>query len=290
MITSNWHQHSHCSVECHGNGQTIAKTIAENIAMGFADIGISDHIHTRFNLPDLIASSREFWEAPRGRRVHFGVEISVVSQWEIEQIEAGKADSPHYGIREGGPSHPPLALALNAQDLVEFQIEYVIGGAHWPMYVPLQRAAIIEDYFRQYMFLATHPLINIIAHPWWWMGHWQDKDGMYRNEPWLDDFEHVPRSMHDEFIAAVKENRKVVEINGLAMLENPGYPEKFRQQYIERLGAWKQAGVVFSYGTDDHGPPWGRMTPDIMARTEQRLRSVGIFDKDLWRLPPRKSA
>lgn len=289
MIMTNWHQHSQYSVECHGHGHTLDTLIAENMALGFTDFGVTDHIHTRCNLPDISASSREFWDKIRDARVHFGVEASVVSQWEIGQIKAGMVKCPEYGIREGGPPNAPLALALSSQDLVELHIEYVVGGVHWPMYVPIQREAIIKDYFRQHMFLATHPLVNIIAHPWWWAGHWRNTDGMYRGDPWLDDFGKIPRSMHDEFAAAVRQNRKVVEINGLAMVENPYYPEKFKQQYAELLADWKTGGIRLSFGSDDHGPPWERINPEIMANVDRRLQTVGITDKDFWRLPPRRT-
>ena len=70
------------------------------------------------------------------------------------------------------------------------------------MYVPFELDAVIRDYHRQNMFLALHPLVTIVAHPWWWMGHWADGEGNYPAEPWLDDFACIPRSMHDEFAAA----------------------------------------------------------------------------------------
>ena len=79
-----------------------------------------------------------------------------------------------------------------------------LAGTHWPMYVPLEREAVIRDYHRQNMFLATHPLVDIVAHPWWWMGHWMDRDGNFPAEPWFDDFDVIPRSMHQEFAAAAK--------------------------------------------------------------------------------------
>ena len=46
------------------------------------------------------------------------------------------------------------------------------------MYIPYERQAVIRDYHRQNMFLATHPLVNIIAHPWWWSGRWAVRPGV----------------------------------------------------------------------------------------------------------------
>jgi len=287
MITSNWHQHSHHSVECHGNGRTINCLIAESEGLGFTDFGVTDHIHTEVNRPDLVAVSREFWSEERSPRHHLGVEVSVVSAWEIEEIASGRAGRPEYGIREGGPEGAPPALALEQADLDEFGIEYVVGGTHWPLYAPLEREPLIRDYHRQNMFLATHPLVSIVAHPWWWMGKWKDEDGGYRGDPWLDDFSKVPASMHDELAAAAIEHGKMLEVNGQAMINNRNYTDAFRRQYAEVLAGWKERGVTLSFATDDHGPAGRGVGADAMGEVERRLSDVGITDADLWRLPPR---
>lgn len=80
------------------------------------------------------------------------------------------------------------------------------------MYVPLDREVIMRDYHRQNMFLATHPLVDIVAHPWWWHGHWRDSDGCYRAEPWFDDFSRIPQDVHNEFASAAIQHDIVVEI------------------------------------------------------------------------------
>jgi hypothetical protein len=163
-------------------------------------------------------------------------------------------------------------------------VEYVVGGTHWPLYVPLERAAIIRDYHRQNVFLATHPLVDIVAHPWWWMGHWQDEQGNYLAEPWFDDFRCIPASMHDEFGSAAVERGKKVEINLCAMLQNPHYPERFKRQYMEYLAELKSRGVRLCVGSDCHDRRYaiGFEAPAAM------LESVGIADADLWVLPPRR--
>jgi histidinol phosphatase-like PHP family hydrolase len=285
MITANWHQHSHHSVECHGNGHTLSRLALDNMAAGFTAFGVTDHIHTPVNRPDLEACRAEFQSEPRPAGFHFAVEVSVVSRWELDELAAGRGGAPGYGLRQGGPPGAEPALALTAEDVAVFGFAYVVGGAHWPLYVPLEREAVIRDYHRQNLFLATHPLVTIVAHPWWWMGHWQDADGMYRGDPWLDDFRKVPVSMHDEFAAAAIANGKRVEVNGLAMLLNPGYPERFKAQYLERLADWKAQGVRLSFGSDDHGQPGHRVGPREMEQVERMLAAVGIGNDDLWAGP-----
>ena len=151
------------------------------------------------------------------------------------------------------------------------------------MYVEKEPEALIRDFHRQNMFLACHPLVTIVAHPWWWHGKWIDPDGKYRTKPWFEDFSVIPASLHDEFAAAVKENGKIVEINLWAMLLTHAYEESFKRQYLEYLAGLKSRGVKFSIGSDTHE---GKYQVDLVE-SARRLDSVGITEQDLWTLPAR---
>ncbi|NQU42900.1 hypothetical protein HQ520_06410 [bacterium] len=283
-ITSDWHIHSRNS--CDGACMEIAELVRRAAAEGITDFGLTDHIHTPFNLPDLDNSRAEYLSVDPDLRFHFGVEVSSVSQWEIDEVATGQHENPVYGLRQGGPANGSLAIGIDAEDIEKYAIEFVVGGTHWPMYVPFEREAIIRDYHRQNLFLATHPLVDIVAHPWWWMGHWKEENGDYPAEPWFDDFGHIPRSMHDEFAAAAVENDTVVEINISAILLNPHYPATFKEQYLEYLAELKGRGVSLSIGSDCHSAHY-----EIdFATAAAMLAKVDIRDEELWRLPPRKSA
>ncbi len=57
-ITSDWHIHSRNSYDCR-KGQfpaTMAETIAAAQAAGVTDLGITDHLNTAYNLPDIAAA------------------------------------------------------------------------------------------------------------------------------------------------------------------------------------------------------------------------------------------
>ena len=280
-ITSDWHIHSRNS--CDSACITVSDLIRMAADKGIRDYGLTDHLQTPYNLPDVAASRKEFLENSPSPRFHFGVEISCVSRWEIDEIATGAHDAPVYGLRSGGPANGPLAVGLRSEDIEAYHIEYVVAGAHWPMYVPMEREAVIRDYHRQNMFLATHPLVDIVAHPWWWHGHWQGDDGSYSSEPWFDDFNSIPESMHDELAAAAIEHDTVIEINIAAILLNSRYPEHFKLQYMDYLAGLKSQGVKLSTGSDCHSAEY---KTDFDAAAVM-LDSVGIGDEDLWRLPPR---
>jgi histidinol phosphatase-like PHP family hydrolase len=261
---------------------TVSDLISEAAGRGISDLGLTDHIHTPYNLPDITRSRDEFLANAPGPRFHFGVEASCVSEWEIDEVATGRHDQPVYGLRSGGKPGCPLAIGITPEDIARFGIEYVVGGTHWPMYVPLERRAVIRDYHRQNMFLATHPLVDIVAHPWWWMGHWMDNDGHYPAEPWFDDFKIVPRTMHQEFAAAVVEHNSAVEINIKAILLNESYPKRFSSQYLEYLAELKSHGVRFSIASDCHAAHYAI----DFERAARMLEGAGITDT-FWCLPPR---
>ncbi|MEW6357267.1 MAG: hypothetical protein AB1696_13135 [Planctomycetota bacterium] len=280
-ITSDWHIHSRNS--CDSACMTVRELIHRTAEKGIRDYGLTDHIHTAVNLPDLAASRIEFLNSSPPPDFHFGVEVSCVSQWEMDEIATGRHGSPTYGLRKGGPPHAPLAIGLDAEQIAEYAVEYVIGGTHWPMYVPMEREAVIRDYHRQNMFLAAHPLVDIVAHPWWWHGHWQDAQGRFSAEPWFDDFARIPKSFHDEFAAAAIQHDAIIEINIEAILLNPHYPARFKDQYMEYLTEMKLRGARLCVGSDCHSAHY-----EIDFETASAmLDGAGIRDADLWRLSPR---
>ncbi|MFC1582821.1 PHP domain-containing protein [Planctomycetota bacterium] len=279
-IDSDWHIHSRNS--CDGACITMADLVREAAEQGIRDLGLTDHVHTPYNHPDIAAAREEFRSIDPSPHFHFGVEVSCVSQWELDEIAAGGHDQPVYGLRQGGPAGGDLAIGITAADLARYGIEYVVAGTHWPLYVPLEREAVIRDYHRQNMFLVTHPLVDVVAHPWWWMGHWKDDKGNYPAEPWFDDFGIIPESMHQEFAAAAVEHDTVVEINIDANLLNGHYPPGFADQYTAYLAGLQSGGVRLSIGSDCHSAHY-----DIDFERTARLLERGGIAEDFWRLPPR---
>ncbi len=282
-ISSDWHIHSRNS--CDEAALTVKDLLREAEVMGIVDFGLTDHIHTPYNWPDLEKSRMEFDACGPSPRFHFGVEVSCVSQWEIDQIAQDRVPDPVYGIRTGGPPGAHLAIGIDTETLGKYGVEYVVGGTHWPMYVPLKREAVIRDYHRQNMFLATHPHVDVVAHPWWWHGHWQDVSGNYTAEPWFDDFGIIPGTMHADFAAAVVEHHKKIEINLCAMLLNRHYPDRFKRQYLEYLADLKAHGASLCIGSDCHDAHY-EINFEVAG---EMLESVGITEADLWVLEPRDS-
>jgi histidinol phosphatase-like PHP family hydrolase len=287
-ITADWHVHTPASCDCAENGTGVAleTLLARAPELGLASFGVSDHVFTGYNLDELFRSREAFDAAPFNPHFHFGVELGCVSRWEVEEIESGRRLASVYGLLEGGPPGAEPALGFTEEDKREYGVEYVIAGVHRPLYVEQTREAVIADFHRQLLFLAQHPLVDVIAHPWWWgASTWRSEDGTYRSDPWLDDFGKIPLSMHDEFAAAATARGKAVEINLKGCLLNPAYPEDFGRQYVDYLAYLHERGVRFSVGSDAHGPGYA---PDF-ERAGELLDPLALCENDLWGLPPREA-
>jgi histidinol phosphatase-like PHP family hydrolase len=250
MITEDFHIHTEYS--CDGACMTYDTLIKNAENNGIKKFGVTDHIHNPYNYGD-IELSHAMYQEKKVPGMHFGVEVSCVSKWELDKIEKKQyAGDITYGVREGGPANQELAVAIDRDFIDKYEIEYVIGGTHWVMYLDHTRENLINDYHRQNLFLANHPLVDIVAHPWWYMGPHSNKNGMYKSLPWFYDFNVISKDIHKEFAQALIKNNKYHEINLGAMLLSEKYPEHFKKQYVEYLTYMKELGVKFSIGSDCH--------------------------------------
>lgn len=280
-LDTDWHVHTRSSVD-HASMET-AELVRGARELGIADFGVTDHLNTRLNLPAIRASREEYLATGPGPRFHFGVEVSCVSRWEVDLIARGEHADAVWGVREGGPPSAEPAVDLTDDILEELGIEYVVAGVHWPLYVPMEARAVTRDYHRQLVFLASHPLVDVVAHPWWWMGGWEDADGRFTTDPWFDDFGRVPRSMHDEFASACADHGSAAEVNLSATLLTPAYTDAFKERYLEYVAGLAARGVCLAMGSDCHDPTY-RID---FGRAERMLERAGMDRTDWWRLPPR---
>ncbi|MBN2557143.1 MAG: PHP domain-containing protein [Clostridia bacterium] len=272
IFNDDWHIHSEHS--CDGACMRMEDLVTGAADKGIMDYGITDHIHTQYNFPDII-NSRKAYEVNRKPGFHFGVEVSCVSRWEIDKVAAGAGGKLTYGIREGGPAGGELAIAIDEDYIDARGIEYVVAGTHWSMYAGHRAEDLVRDYHRQNMFLSQHRLVDIVAHPWWYYGPCEDG--------WTTDFGMIPESMHDEFARSCIENNKLVEINLAAMLLAKNYSDKFKREYMEYLVFLKEAGVRFSIGSDCHNEFYNL----DMQKASDMLGSAGFEESDFHSPVPR---
>ena len=281
-IRQNLHIHSQHS--CDSACATLADIQKEMLSCGITEFGISDHLHTHYNLCDIQGARNDFLCAQRPASFHFGIEVSSVSQWECEQIAAGnyerKGDDPVYGLRfVDGPANSPAQIGITAEEIKELGIEYVIAGVHWPLYSIADREHAWEDYFNQMLAMVKNPLVTILAHPWDSVEH--AAGGWFKSRD-VKDIDYgaiaeIPQEYNDKLMNALLEYNKAAEIN-LGVLNSLRLPEVCRKKYWNMLAQWREAGVKFTIGTDQHA---AHNDPAVLGASELLLDFYGFKDEDI---------
>ena len=281
-IRQNLHIHSQHS--CDSACATLADIQKEMLSCGMKEFGISDHLHTHYNLCDIQGAKNDFFCAERPASFHFGIEVSSVSQWECEQIAAGnyekKGDDPVYGLRfVDGPANSPAQIGITAEEIKELGIEYVIAGVHWPLYSIADREHAWEDYFNQMLAMVKNPLVTILAHPWDSVEH--AAGGWFKSRD-VKDIDYgaiaeLPQEYNDKLMNALLEYDKAAEIN-LGVLNSLRLPEVCRKKYWNMLAQWREAGVKFTFGTDQHA---AHNDPAVLGASELLLDFYGFKDEDI---------
>lgn len=266
----------------------MARLYEEARRAGIDWLGVTDHISCRLNDDYLLAARREYDELEPKPGFLFGLEVSCLRRWDLERNDRMGVEGGDFAFHAGGPEAGELALYLPEELMEKLKPAYVIGGVHWPLGTPVDREAVIREYHRQYMFLAEHPRVDVVGHPWWfvsppwWDGAWHDERDRYQGPPWFDDFGAVPESMHEELAAAARQNDTAVEINPGAIFSNPRYPAAFKLDYWDYLAGMKERGVQFITGSDSHADGYNR---DRLPSIESEVERLGLTESHLWTPP-----
>ncbi|MBR7103912.1 MAG: hypothetical protein IKC65_03130 [Lentisphaeria bacterium] len=283
-ILQDLHIHSHHSfdVAC----AALSDIRADHEAMGIMHYAVTDHLNTRYSLSDLESCYHDFLSADFPENFHFGVELTPIAAWEAERIACGdfipKGLVPLCGFRE--EDHPfdgRISLALEEGEREKYGIEIVVAGVHWPLGFPAGRADALENYFIQTLFLASHPLVDVLAHPWDSLSHAAGDWFRHRDREHIDFsiYKEIPADMDEQIGRTLKENGKLAEMNIPVILNAP---EEVQELHMKRFCKWRDQGVQFTCGSDQHS---AHPDPDRFARMEQLLEQYGFREEDFV-LPP----
>ncbi|MBQ7209222.1 MAG: hypothetical protein IJS01_15610 [Lentisphaeria bacterium] len=282
-ILQDLHIHSHhsCDSAC-STQQDIRK---DREALGLRHYAVTDHLHTQYNISDIESSRHDFLGHNFPAGFHFGVEVTCMATWECERIAAGdfipKGDVPIYGFRDDErPFDGRMCIGIDENDIRKYGIELVVGGVHWPQGFPSSRTDAIDNYFKQEMFLAAHPLVSVVAHPWDSLQHAAGDWFRHRDKAHIDwsVYKDIPREMDDRLGEEILKNGKLAEINLPCVLKGPDY---VRPLCMERFRRWKEMGVKFTLGSDQHS---AHPDVELFSIMEKVLDDYG-FTQDDFALP-----
>lgn len=283
--------HIHSAHSCDSACATLADIQNEMLKYGMTEFGISDHFHSQYNMCDIVGARNDFLAYERPPQFHFGVEVSCMSKWECQRIAEGRyeriIDDPVYGLRyqkidEDADLSP--CIDLTKEDIEHLNIEYVIAGVHWPSNSELDHDALIEDIYQQHLYLASEPLVDIIAHPWDCleiMCVWKDWCGLTGkgrfNRAVADNsvFNSL-KEKNEKLLELILKNKKLVELN-LAVLSGPQDPSVLKAMWTF-LAEWREAGAKFVIGSDQHS---AHANPELYRAMEQLLDCYGFKDEHI---------
>ena len=284
-LKSNFHIHSTHS--CDSARATILSIIKEMKELGFEEFGLTDHLHTAYNLPDIVSARRDFLASCPPPNFHFGVEVSVMDRRECERVAAGDyrawGDEPVYGFRDMTDYTGHYMVDLSAETIRELGIEFVVGGIHWPLTTSHDRGELIRHYCDLMLFLVRHPLVDVLAHPWdsieLAVGDWY----RFRDEAHINHavFRDIPDELNQLLANELIKYNKPAEINLEVLC---GQPPENRDYYLTLFRDWKERGVRFTMGYDLHD---AHFSPQKIAQLEQWLTDYG-FTEDDFVIPIRK--
>ena len=276
-IKQNFHIHSQRS--CDSACAKILDIIAEMQEFGIEEYGLTDHLHTAYNLPDVVSSRRDYLASCPPANFHFGIEVSCMDQRECDRVAAGDytawGDEPVYGFRDMIDYTGKMASHY-PEEIQEIGIEYVVAVVHWPLTVAEDRDAIIRNYFEQQLFLLRHPAVNVLAHPWDSLDHAVGNWYKYRDQEHIDvtAFRFIPEEYNDALAQAFLEEGKAAEVN-LAVIA--GATPENREYLLTLFAGWKQQGVKFTIGDDLHKAHFSK---ELFEHAEQWLTEWGFTEND----------
>jgi histidinol phosphatase-like PHP family hydrolase len=233
--------------------------------------GITDHAN--YNIPSYwenMKESKRLYEQYKTDGFYFGVELTTIPKAMYDHCAKT-------GTRDGYACTVPIEgyefeFMLTTEDMKELGIMYAVAAAHSPWHTDVSLGnGLIKEWHRQQMYIATDPRVDILGHPWWF--YYQDQ------APWFQDFDVIPRSMHDELAAALIENGVCIEANAY-MVYGERSSEDFYRKYNEYLRYMFEKGVKMTFGSDCHGPKY----KDSREEIQKALEAVG-FKKGDFTIP-----
>lgn len=140
-------------------------------------------------------------------------------------------------------------FAYNADVHEKWGFEVVIGGIHSVYTDSRDRAEVLDIQHRHFMKTLQDPLLDVLVHPFWF----GRKEVQARSPEW---WEELIATIPDDYIAAwagaSAANRCAIELNVDAIFYYDAMSPRFRANYVEFVDRLKEAGALFSVGSDAH--------------------------------------
>jgi len=208
---------------CGNETLTVENIIRKAESLYMSSIAITDHLNSLDMLPNFRLIRRDIEAIDTSIEVFFGVELNFM---------CCDGDFPYSeAIRD------------------EYGFEVAIGGIHSTYTGSLDEAEVADIQHRHHMRVLADPLCDVLVHPWWI----PDREWKQRPAEWWEDLlESFPDERIAELAGASAANRCAIEVNAAAVFYNTAYSRRFRDIYVQYLARLRDAGALFTTGSDAH--------------------------------------
>ena len=235
---------------------TVPAIIRRAEEMEMTSLAITDHLNHFGQLDAFHYIKRDIQDLETTVDVYFGVELNFQS-----------CDGE---------------FAYNEEIHEQFGFEVVIGGVHSVYTDSADHREVLDIQHRHFMRTLENPLLDVLVHPFWFPRRELE---MHSEQWWQELIETIPDDYIAEWARASRENQCAIEVNACAIFYYGAVSDGFKRAYIEMLARLRDAGAIFSPGSDAHRI--GRLHTHAYA--EAILDALGVPETQIFQPRHRSS-
>jgi len=208
---------------CANETMTMENVVRKAESLGLTSIAITDHVNRPEQLDNLWLIKRDVEEAETDIEILFGLEVN-------------------YDGCDG-------EFVLTPDIREEFGFDLAIGGIHSAYTDSMDPGVVSDIQHRHHLRTLENPLVDVLVHPWWFSKSEADR----RPQSWWEALiREQPDDRVTELAQASRAHRSAIEVNAMAIFYAPQWGAGFRDAYVEYLARLRDAGALFSIGSDAH--------------------------------------
>ncbi len=217
-----YHIHTYYQ-RCGNQTLTVDNIIRRAEQRGLKSIAITDHLNRRAQLPAFRQIKADIAAAQSSVEVFFGVELN-------------------YDGCDGDFVYDP-------ETHEQYGFEVVIGGIHSAYTDSRDMDEVFAIQHRHFMRTLENPLLDVLVHPFWFPRNQVEQ----RSSEWWEEFIYrISDDYIEQWAQASLHNRCAIELNAAAIFYNGAMSEGFKANYVEMVRRLRDAGALFSTGSDAH--------------------------------------
>jgi len=243
-----YHIHTH-HLKCADETMEVEAIVRRAEALGLTSIAITDHLNRPEQLILHLRIREELEKLSPAIEVYFGVELNFYKT-------TGK-----------------FPFSQDARGALGF--DFAIGGVHGTYVGEDDRAAIIALQHAHHLLTCNDPLVDVLAHPWWF----SPREFASKGLRWFEGMSEIPEGLHRELARAARDTGTAVELNARAIFLNPFHTERFKADYRRYVKLLAEEGVKFAIASDAHSLKELGSTQVV----EDMLAELGVSEDCIWR-------